>query len=117
MRSTRQQEIQTLLSTILSTNLAVQPFDDYHQCEPSGTTPNPVTTRGPILHYIFLSVFDLLLLAAYGGSDTDSSSDDSNNVFENTSGARIDTDKESTTDGKTRQKTEDVVKLDTRPIN
>jgi len=71
MRSTRRQEIQTLLSTILSTNFAVQPFDDYHQCESSGTTPNPVATRGPMLRYIFLSVFALLLLTACGGNDLD----------------------------------------------
>jgi hypothetical protein len=78
---------------------------------------NPVIIRDPILRYIFLSIFALLLLTACGGSDTDTSSNDSINVFENTTGAKLAIDKESTTDGKTRQKTEDVVKLDTGPIN
>ena len=69
-----------------------------------------------MLRYIFLSVFALLLLTACGGSETDTSSNDSVNVFENTTGARVGIDKESTADGETRQKTEDVVKLDTGPI-
>ncbi len=42
-----------------------------------------------MLRYIFLSLFALLLLTACGGSDTDSSSNDSGNVFENTTGAKI----------------------------
>ena len=67
--------------------------------------------------YIFLSLFALLLLTACGGSGTDSSSNDLDNVFDNTTGARIDNDKESTTDGNTQRKTENVVKLKTRPIN
>jgi uncharacterized protein YjbI with pentapeptide repeats len=70
---------------------------------------------GPIIRYIFLSVFALLLLTACGGSETDTSSNDSINVFENTTGARVAVDKESTANGETRQKTEDVVKLDTGP--
>ena len=80
-----------------------------------------------MLRYIFLSVFAILLLTACGDSLTgqaggeepvaDASSNDLDNVFENTTGARVAIDKESTTDGKTRQKTEDVVKLDTGPIN
>ena len=57
-----------------------------------------------MLRYIFLSLFALLLLTACGGSDTDSSSNDSGNVFENTTGARI-------------HSKQDVVKLDTGPIN
>jgi uncharacterized protein YjbI with pentapeptide repeats len=87
-----------------------------------------------MLRYVLLSVFALLLLsnlervlAACGGSNvdqagreepvTDASSNDLNNVFEKTTGARVAIDKESTADGKTQQKTEDVAKLDTGPIN
>ena len=51
--------------------LAGQPFGDHHQREPSGDTPNPVITMGPMLGYVFLSVFALLLLTACGGSDLD----------------------------------------------
>jgi uncharacterized protein YjbI with pentapeptide repeats len=58
-----------------------------------------------MLRYIFLSVFALLLLTACGGSDTDSSSNDLDSVYENTTGARIDTDKGSTTDLDTLNKT------------
>ena len=74
----------------------------------------------------YYSVFALLLLTACGGSDldqaggdepvTDTSSKDLNKAFGNATGDTV-TDKESGIYGKTQQKTEDMPKLDTRPIN
>jgi len=42
-----------------------------YQQSPSMMLDHPVITRGPMLRYVFLSVFALLLLTACGGNDLD----------------------------------------------
>ena len=78
-----------------------------------------------MFRFVLLSISCLLLLTACGDGPTgqagreepvtDTSSKDLNKVFEDTTGARV-TDTKSADDGKTRQKTEDIPKLDTGPI-
>ena len=78
-----------------------------------------------MFRYILLSISCLLLLTACGDGltgqasgeipVTDTSSKDSNKVFENPTGARI-IDTKSADDCKTQQKAEDTQKLDTGPI-